>query len=160
MKQFFKTLGYQYCGYWQKLEKHKGTVGKELWFKYIPEEKELSNKAGAIVYIWIADEKVIYVGVSSQNVKTRMADHEGGFRGGSKSGIERQFSMLQLKQDRINVYVAFKPYFLNYIYQNKNIFNLSGGANLLQPIDTNMRIAKYREEKLIIAIMDPLLNKG
>jgi hypothetical protein len=38
-------------------------------------------------------------------------------RGGSKTGIERQKSMLALNESRIDVYVAFKPLFGNHIQQ-------------------------------------------
>lgn len=155
MKKLFQDLGYEYCGYWQRLSEHKGAVGKELWMKYTAEEKGLSSQEGPLVYVWIVNDQIIYVGETSLTIKKRMVrGHEGGFRGGSKSGIERQKSMLALNESRIDVYVAFKPLFSNYIQQSNNAI-----SRLMSPTTNNMIVARKREEALIIGLMNPILNK-
>lgn len=154
MKKLFQDLGYAYCGYWQRLSEHKGSTGKELRMKYIAEVKDLSSMSGPLVYIWIVNDQVIYVGETSQTIKKRMAGHEGGFRGGSKSGVERQKSMFALNDNRIDVYVAFKPLFSNYIQQSNNAI-----SRLMLPTTNNMIVARKREEALIIGLMNPILNK-
>ena len=123
MKKLFQDLGYEYCGYWQRLSEQMGSTGKELWMKYTAEVKGLSSQEGPLVYIWMVNDQIIYVGETSQTIKKRMGGHEGGFRGGNKSGIERQKSMLALNESRIDVHVAFKPLFSNYIQQSNHALN-------------------------------------
>ena len=103
----------------------------------------------------MVNDQIIYVGETSLTIKERMVGgHEGGFRGGSKSGIERQKSMLALNESRIDVYVAFKPLFSNYIQQLNNAI-----SRLMSPTTNNMIVARKREEALIIGLMNPILNK-
>lgn len=148
-----EELGYAYCGYWQRLTEYMGSVGKELWMKYTAEVKDLSSKSGPLVYVWIVNGQIIYVGETLQTINKRMAGHEGGFRGGSKSGLERQKNMLALNEDRIDVYVAFKPFLSTYLQQSKGNFH-----HLMVPSDDNMILARKREEALIIGLMNPILN--
>ena len=155
MIDLFETIGYKHCGYWTRLTNHQGSTGKELWLKYRAEDIYLSNLKGPLVYIWTANEKIIYVGVSSRSIKTRMLDHEGGFRGGSKSGVERQASILALNQNRFDVYVAFKPLFSSYLKEKQNQII----KELLSPIDDDIDFAMKREENLLIGILNPVLNK-
>lgn len=154
MKKLFQDLGYEYCGYWQRLSEHMGSAGKELWMKYTAEVKDLSSQEGPLVYVWMVNDQIIYVGETSLTIKKRMGGHEGGFRGGSESGIERQKSMLALNESRIDVYVAFKPLFSNYIQQSNNAI-----SRLMIPTTNNMIVARKREEALIIGLMNPILNK-
>ena len=86
--------------------------------------------------------------------------HKGGFRGGSKSGVEKQRKMLLLDDDKIEVLVAFEPYFLKYLHDHLNSNNVSNLRKIMLQIQTDMCYAKYREEKLIIAMLNPRLNKG
>tara|TARA_B110001452_G_C15082780_1_gene377761 strand:+ start:150 stop:620 length:471 start_codon:yes stop_codon:yes gene_type:complete len=155
MIDFFKNIGYKYCGYWSRLTENQGSIGKELWMKYRTEETHLSNLKGPLVYIWIANGKIIYVGVSSKSVKIRMSGHESGFRGRSQSGVERQASILALNQNRVDVFVAFNSFFFNYLMEIKNTMI----SELLSPLDNDKNLAMKREENLIIALLNPELNK-
>ena len=154
MKKLFLDLGYEYCGYWNRLNEHMGSVGKELWMKYIVEVEDLSSREGPLVYVWMVHDQIIYVGETAQTIKKRMAGHESGFRGGSKSGVERQKSILALNENRIDVYVAFKPLLIKYLQQSTNNF-----ARLMVPSNDDMILGRKREEALIIGIMNPILNK-
>ena len=84
-----------------------------------------------------------------------MSGHEGGFRGGSPSGVERQASILALNQNRVDVYVAFNPFFSNYLMGIENAMI----SELLSPLDDDKDLAMKREENLIIGILNPELNK-
>ena len=154
MIDLLKTIGYKHCGYWTKLTDHQGSIGKELWYKFTVEDIYLSNLKGPLVYIWVANEKIIYVGFTSRSIKTRMLDHEGGFRGGSKSGVERQANILTLNMGRIDVFVAFEPFFSSYLKEIEN----TPLYEILSPVDDNIDFAMKREENLFIGILNPLLN--
>jgi hypothetical protein len=149
-----KELGYKYCGFWLQLNEDQEQSSNYLRFKYNIENKEISNMKGPLVYIWVQNKKIIYAGESSRCVKQRMSDHEGGFRGGSKSGIERQKNLLKLDKNRFDVYVAFEP-FLS-IHLQKMINNTND--IFFEPIEKDQSKAMKREEKLIISIFDPILN--
>ncbi len=157
---FFQSIGYVYCGYWKRLEKQKGSVKNPLWLEFIDEEKKHANISGPLTYIWIANDQIIYVGETSQSVKQRMTKgHIGGFRGGSKSGIEKQKMLLALKAERIDIYACHEPFFSKYIGNNIKTHFTSDFNALIPPLNEDMHSSRHIEEKLLIAIFKPILNK-
>ncbi len=153
---FFKELGYVHCGYLQRLSENKGSKDKELWYKFVIINKQLCNSPGPLVYLWFYKDEMIYVGETSLSIKERITKgHFGGFRGGSYSGVERQKQLLLLEEDEIYVLVAFEPFFLKYLHEQVNRNNFS---NMISPLQSDMLLGKYLEEKSIIAMLNPKLN--
>jgi hypothetical protein len=124
------------------------------------EDKKHANSSGPLTYIWIANDQIIYVGESTQSVKQRITKgHVGGFRGGSKSGIEKQKMLLVLNAERIDIYACHEPFFSKYISNNIKTHFTSDFNALIPPLNEDMRNSRYIEEKLLIAIFTPILNK-
>ena len=48
---FFIGLGYESCGYWQRLSENRGAAGKELWYEFVVTQRELCVRSGPLVYI-------------------------------------------------------------------------------------------------------------
>jgi hypothetical protein len=159
LTQFFKSIGYQNCGYWNKLINSKGSKDNPLWFEFITSENNLAYSQGPLVYIWIVNEQIIYAGTSTQSVNKRMTQgHIGGFRGGSHSGIEKQKIMLELNVNRIDVLVTFKPFFSKYFDDNINKYFDGEFKSIIPSLNEDMNNSRYFEEKLLISIFKPILN--
>ena len=157
---FFKELGYKQCGYLQRLLEFKGSVGRELWYNFVCTDEELCNRPGPLVYIWFYKYDIIYVGETSLTIKKRITNgHFGGFRGGSYSGVEKQKQLLQLEDEKIFVLVAFDAFFLKYLHEQVKKVDINNFNKMITPFQSDMLTAKYLEEKSIIAMFNPKLNK-
>jgi len=97
-------------------------------------DRETSSKP--CIYFWVIKSKnkendnkklggkVIYVGKAGKGLKTRMKQHEGGFKGGSKSGFEKNKILIKLERD-YNIFVYFKEAFsFEHYDQSRNFLNL------------------------------------
>ncbi len=155
----FKELGYTHCGYLQRLSENKGSVGKELWYEFVISDIKLSTNPGPLVYLWFYKDEIIYVGETSKSVKERIINgHFGGFRGGSNSGVEKQKQLLHLDEDRIDIFIAFQPFFLKYLHEKVKSVDGNNFSKMFYPIHNDMMLAKYLEEKSIISMFNPKLN--
>jgi hypothetical protein len=158
MKKFISQIGYTYCGKWKKLEQPMGSKDKELWIKFFPDNQELSTKNGPLVYLWVYNNEIIYVGESSKSVTKRMSGHEGGFRGNSKSGRAKQDYLTVNKIDEIEVYVCFEAGLFNFLYQKKNQLSIPVEDLQENMFENNLEVVKYIEENLFIGYFNPVLN--
>lgn len=158
MKDFFKQIGYEYCGKWKKLENHKGNNGKDLWYNFFSENLDLTQRRQPLIYLWIYNDKILYVGESSKSLAQRMTGHEGGFRGNSNSGRAKQKFLLDNQIEEIEVFVCFFAAFLKFLEQKKKQLSLPKYINESVLISNDMISDKNLEENLIIGYFNPILN--
>lgn len=75
----------------------------------------LRGQHQGLVYLWVdvtnSDYKIKYVGKAGKTLQKRLSEHVGGFRGGSKTGVQNAHRICEcLDQDRtLKVYARPSP---------------------------------------------------
>lgn len=95
------------------IDSSEGTSKKTVKFQNI---KNTGLNTLPCIYLWVIESedqnfnrKVLYVGKAGNGLKNRMKQHEGGFKGGSISGINKKYVLFELLKDkRNNIVVYFK----------------------------------------------------
>ncbi|MDB9870803.1 hypothetical protein OAD33_06995 [Alphaproteobacteria bacterium] len=100
------------------------------------------------VYAWVVNEEIKYIGVAGKGLKNRLNQHNGGWRGGSKTGLKiKNLFILPELQAGNEIFIYSRT--SDYIKKTLDIFDETKILNL--------SLHTYEEEKLI-TLFDPKWN--
>ena len=72
--------------------------------------------------------------------------------------LSKYRSVLHLDEDRIDIFIAFQPFFLKYLHEKVTSVDGNNFSKMFYQITNDMMLVKYLEEKSIISMFNPKLN--
>jgi len=95
--EFSNSYGFEYVA--EIIDGDKG-----LYFSYAHKPE-----GAGFVYLWVEVQddtfRVVYVGKAGKRIQDRMAEHRGGFSGGSKTGVKNRDLILEGMKEAKRYYV-------------------------------------------------------